>query len=601
MGSSRAAVAFAIVLALGSPAAVAAWGVKGHLEPSTSRDRDDGYMWSDPDQAAGGARKVYFNGFMGAYAVYATHFSPNAAAAGTAIQPYPAEAWGVLGVWKDCNKDGYIGFGDQGLWEYRVELLALPGGPGASVCPNEGPIDPRFPFVAEGWMPPHNDGQWVHEFIAIGWRDWRDSVDLNPWAINDSAARVWADYGLPESRQGLLCSVDPAPRGTYQSTGGFLAYSDCFTGYKGTEAVNAAAAATGLSQISFADKPHGQQGSSKSLLNQKNPWGREGDASYVGAWDCSRPPAVSPRDPTWNGQSGPTHVPVANPAPAGDRTLWVNFSDREGRLGFSMTGVYGGTFLNVNVSQPRAVPTVDPAGSPAGTINDTQSSYGNCVRDDNTGPGSSHAAYALEGDVVVRGAQRVSSDFSLHYEMGRSRAGPHTLTGRGAPPDYGVKLTGREFCYNTGVLYQIWCYDGLWHDVALNDATRVASTPNPYADRNTLTAEPVSFITYYASVGAAATSAYNLRFPGTTGSYGSEGCGLSPPTFECDAAKWWPGNTAPRTAWLGPDPDGLGNRQYGVRVGQAYQLRDVDCDDQSVAALRENGLTWGTVTGTRCL
>ena len=596
MGSARAAVTMVSLLALAAPFATAAWGVKGELEPGTKRDAQDGYMWLAPDQTAGSGRRAYFNGFMGTYAGAATHLSPNLAATGSAIQSYPAEAWALLGVWKDCNEDGYIGFGDQGLWEYRVELLSLPGGPGASVCPNEGPIDPRFPFVREGWVPPHNDGDWVHEFIAIGWRDWRDSVDLNPWNFNDSNSRVWADYGLPETGQTLVCSVDPAPRGTYQSTGGFLAYSDCFTGYKATSGINDAARLAGVPGVSFADQPMGQQGKSSSALNKQNPWGRQEDASYVSAWDCSRGPLYSLKDPTWNGDSGPTHQGVANPAPSGDRTLWVNFSDRSGNPGFSMTGVTGGVFVNFNVSQPRTVPGANPTGgSAAGTVNDTQSSYGNCRRDDNTGPGASHAPYTLEGDAVVRGAKRVSNDFVLHYEMGRSRAGPHTLTGKGAPPDWGVKLTGREACYNTGVLYQVWCYDGLWHDGSLSDLTRIGTNPNPYVDREALSPEAVTYVTFYASLGSAATSAYGFRFPGVVGSYGAEGCAQTPATFECDPAQWWPGNTVPRTDWLGP------GTPYGVAVGQTYQLRDVDCYDQSVGALRENGLTWGTATGSACL
>lgn len=613
MGSRRAAVALAMVLVAGAPFAAAAWGVKGEMEPSTSRDAQDGFMFPGPDQSASSGRRVYFNGFMGTWAYYSTHVSPNAAALRSAIQPYPSEAWAFMGVWKDCNLDGFIGYGDPGLFEYKAELLTLPGGPGFSVCPNEGEIDPRFPFVPEGWIPPHNDGKWVHEFIPIGWLNQPASVDLNPWVINDTDNRVWADYGLPESRQALVCSVDPAPRGTYRSTGGFLAYADCLNGYKATATINQLAEAFPvLAPISFADKPMGHQGESRSILNVKNPWGQESDAALVSAWSCGPDPLLATKDPTWNGESGPTHVGVGNPLPAGDRTLWANLSDDDGWVGFRLTSVTSGAFVRYNVSTPRAPPGVDPAGSPSGTVNETEAGLDACDRDDPhsrvLAAGDQNAPYALEGNAIVQGATRVATDFALHYELGRSRAGPQTLTGRGAPPDMGVKLTGRESCFNTGVLYSFWCYDGLWRDVALSDATRVASSPNPYADRTTLSPQAVGYYTFYGNVGAGAVSRLNLRFPGTTGSYGAEGCAMSPPTFECDASLWWPGNTVPRTSWLGKDPADANlapadqrDRPYGVRVGQSYQLRDVDCYDQSVGAARDEGLTWGTVTGTTCV
>src|SRR5439155_20516801 len=123
--------------------------------------------------------------------------SPNVGALGTATPLDPYTPMAVLGVWKDCNEDGYIGYGDQGLLEYRSELLAL----SSSVCPPRStPIDPTTGRVPYDWFPSHNDGSWVRELLPIGWDRQGLSItgqpyDLNIYDINDSGARVWADDG----------------------------------------------------------------------------------------------------------------------------------------------------------------------------------------------------------------------------------------------------------------------------------------------------------------------------------------------------------------------------------------------------------------------
>ena len=109
------AVALAAVLC--APAGVAAgWGSYGSAEPDTHYDRDGGTMWTDAPGAT--SDRVYFN-------VYAAQGPDNVAAVNSATlgsrlfgSPLYATFDALLGVWADCNHDGYVGLGDTGALEY---------------------------------------------------------------------------------------------------------------------------------------------------------------------------------------------------------------------------------------------------------------------------------------------------------------------------------------------------------------------------------------------------------------------------------------------------------------------------------------------------
>ena len=567
-------------LLLLSPVAAAGWGAKGDFEPSTGRDTRDGYMWQSPPQTTDGA--VYFNGWLStAVGVLAptADTNPNVAGQKTAVfPPQTVRAWGLLGVWLDCNKDGYIGYGDQGLYEYPVQLLS-----DNTLCK---PVPPPAFMPAYGYVPTHNDGKWVHEFIPLGWEQWRTQWDTSdpenehfvlkasddqPFDFNDTDARVWIDFGLPEARTtgGSNCYINPQPRGTFQSTGGLVESADCFTipqQFLVTDTLTANSGtvdSTPAGQLSFKDKPR-DQSDSRSALNQKNPWGVEEDPEYVDTWDCSQPQ---------------TRIDDPSSDQPNDYLL--------------------------NVSQPKVPSGVNANGKPAGQVNATEGGFDECKRSQ-TGANDAELPYILEGD-VTNSAKKIRPSDMLTYNEGFRRGGPFaTLLGAGTPYDLGVRATGFEICATASAsILSDRCHEGFWEG-----NTNFLTAYDPILNDRQLGASNVITATFYAHVGSAATSRYGLRFPGTTGSYGAENCALPEAVrlFECDATKWWPADTMPRSADLGKDPADASkpigeqrNRPYGVKVGQPYQLRDVDCWDHSTSTLREEvGVHWGTVSNSAC-
>ena len=576
MQSRSLVLSLAVLLAV--PAASAGWGVKGDVEPNTLHDARDGYMFHTPPQSLADAGKVYFNGWFSNGYVQNPSQNPNVGQLGTGIAPVPFKAWALLGVWMDCNKDGYVGYGDPGLIEYPA---ALPG-VDATLCP---PVSPPNPIPAYGWVPTHNDGVWVHEFIPLGWEEWRtmwndtDSLnahitvkaeDDNPFDLNDTDARVWVDLHLPNARYtgGSNCYIVPQPRGTTQSTGGLIESADCFSGFRATDGLTSLSPVvdgTPLGQVSFKDKPR-DQSNSTSRLNQPNPWGKEHDPEYVDTWDCSQPQAYQ--------------LFLDDPRTTEEDTLFY-----------------------FNVSAPQVPPGVNPGGSPAGQVNATEGGFDQCERSP-TGANNADIYSIVEGD-VVNSARKVKPDDALFYNEGARRHVAHLLptdtkvprTSPGQPNDFGTRYG------NAGLTYGA---EGTWQGL-----TTILVAP---INRNTVQPNPVRHNVFYASVGAAAESRYALKFPGTVGTYGSENCALpaAEQLFDCNSANWWPANTEPRTTQLGAESaekltqcalDGTpstGCRTYGARVGMKYQLRDVDCYDYSTTALRGEGVHWGVISNSVC-
>lgn len=572
-------VALAVATLTISPLAAAGYGMKGSYEPDTQRDTADGFMFPNPDVVpitgttqTGNPHKVYFNGFVVEGDVELV--GPiNLGLASERVSPswHSYQQYVMMGVWKDCNNDGYVGLGDNGLWEYRAELLAGFAA-GATICRPQpvptttSPPSPNPPF---NWFPVHNDGEWVHEFVSIQWsRALGESIgDANPWNLNDNASRVWADNALPEDPPRGSCQITPQPTGTFHSVGGLLWYGDCFAGYRGTDTLNsvlvgAGADNLGLGQLSFKDKPRNQY-ESASVLNVKNPWGEEKDSAYVEVWNCDGTPG-----------SQPVHHKVSNDT-------------------------------DVNVSAPRtSVPTFNPSGSPSGTANSTGAGFDGCSRNTKNdghshwGRSAARLPYGTEGG--INSILKIDPDNTFapmdHTRPAAPLAG---RLGKGTPPDGGTNNLWQGGGTNLDP-------SGIWR-------SNTGWTATPWVSRADLAPAKVFNFTYYGKVSPAAIASYSLTLakPGG-GVYGTVPCGgvigLNAPTknnWVCDPTKWHfdteGRDTEPRSTFLGDGEQASKNGvRIGARVGDVYNLRDIDCFDQSTKTLRQNNVHYGLATGTKC-
>ena len=565
------------------PLASAEWKGRGFYEPDTARDRTDGFMWQDPDISPTGS-KVYFSAYS---TMYPTPFNPNSGTTGSHILQYPTDIHAILGVWKDCNKDGYIGFADGAFADYP----AAAGIHDAAVCPAQS-VDP----TAADFTPVHNDGMWVRELLVIA-PDYLQTAgapqgaepqnNTYAWNIPDESARVWADWDLPESGSKPTCLALPGSRGNLQSTGGFLRWADCLAQWRITGHVNLIANTTGVQAIAFHDAPKERPDQSGSILNQPNPWGQESDASLVTAFDCSNPII-------FHDDTGLTRQRIDDPTGGelsavfgSDDATYVNLTDDE---------------YNFYVSGGVGAPAVNPGGSAAGTMNETGEGAGfayafvwggdegTCDRDDDDGGAASGQIYELqESDQEANPAPaRVQTGIWFEYQepspiycgVDSSTSVPSTdcngnLFALGAPvctdetQQVCTPLWGGAWPTTTGHGGLVGLnIPGYWRGLPGYVASR-----NPYVDRESLQPWGAVFLSAYAHVDPNMFA--NALPSATTQLYGSAHCsGLTPTTgaFECDPDKWY-------IAGDGTD----GARPFHVKVHQPYNLRDIDCYDQSPA------------------
>lgn len=561
----------ALALLAGSSGATA-WSGKGSWEPSTPHDRADGYMWPAADTSPAG-KKVYFNGFLTDGEGLITSTSPNVGTLRTGVQPRAAVPMVMMGVWKDCNRDDFIGNGEAS-WIYPASLPGVD----ETVCP-----------PTPGAFPTHNDGTWIYEFHGISWENRTDDHeglygDLN--TLVDNHAKVWADASLPDAVLAPVCTVSPQPAGTYQSTGGALAMVDCQVNYRVTRTVNAAADATGLQQLSFADKPEGHQGESRSLLNVVYPLGESSDASYVSAWDCSQKPQQQHvMDPLGPREDEEHEVP--------------------GVVKFSVPGS-SGYLLNHSVNtRLRSQPSVNQGGSFWGTLNETDASSGNCDRTDSC-QAESPVVTTCGGDGTLGDLDHCVGGFIL---IVCEEAAAREFRGRVRPDSL---LVSEQWQHNythedpvsdvldkQGDLYGS-NFRKYWHTFDNVDNTGPVTRD--------LGVAPAQHWTFYGSLSGAAISRYSLQLPGVTGTYGAEACAASArdglTRFDCDRSRWWMDAdgtpTTPREVGSDMCWDEVTQCDPRAFVGDAYQLRDVDCYDYSAGPARENGLTTAHFAGHPC-
>lgn len=570
----------AVLLVLAAPLGAAEWRAAGGLEPDTGYDLA-GNMFLEPDRDLGGQR-VYFHGFE---ALPQTSVNPNLAATGSRIAPAPATHHrAILGVWKDCNGDGYIGMAESALQDYHVELLLG---------------DPTCPPTPGATEPVHNDGQWVNELLTLGMVDPCERApdatrelacpDVDAFANNERViysddTYVWADLGAPGSTPAAECILAPPPRGTTTGTGATLGYLDC-QGERGLARQVNALDADGSLGLRFDDPARPEE--SDSALNQRFPVTPFGtpmqpgllseETPSVTVWDCSEPKAVDARSPT-----GPTSVPVTDPSGgrlAAETFPWVipytitgvGFEDEDGDA--ATPGV-----LRVPVTDDEGTLVHAPAAEPslheptwsawAALVALEDGAAGDCDPETaSTLDGASPQAALENEQASVQEARKDRPSFTFLFFDGHRGINPSVDEHLGAttPSDGGTSAFDHD---RNG--------DGpMW------SATVQAEQDPQLVSRKDLGPAPPRYVTYYAHLGVDVRDMGIAIPPAGERVYGAENCGANVDGihrgWQCDPDLWWKdaqgGDAMPRYA--------RGER-IGRLPGDTYHVRDVDCYDGEV-------------------
>jgi len=554
----KIAITIVIALAMFAPAATARWSGFGSYEPDTPQDIADGYMFLDPSTDTE-VDRVYFNAFPN-FDVSGTNL--NSGVAGSRIATLGSLNWqAMLGMWRDCNGDGYVGAADSALLYYRTETFDV-----NAVCP----IDSLYRSA---------DGAWVYELVYVGPTD--DGFTDPEFIFNDTAARVWGDIGLPGPGTGASCALTPLPSGTTSNTGAAIAYADCGVGVI-TTTVNALDEVFGLG-LGFEDPDRPQD--SESPLNQNlpvstfgNPYGddgwqtgllqgggdgdaaetREDSTFYV--WDCTSDPLVVVENP-----AGAQSIPVDDPT--GGEVSSFLFDDGNP------------TLLYVNTSDEYTLlytPAPELTGEPTDSsllnaANNSLEGTGDC--DYSTG-GS--IGVGLEGahDSSAQAAGKKEAEMNFFFYEGThdgnlitgdmaDLAGellgetiPNPLTG--TPDSVGLGFGPGQFLFNP-----VWYADALY------------VTTGQTINADTLAPSDKDYWTFYATVGEA-TFAVGDVVAQAAGTYGAEACGSFDPGagisagWDCDRTHWYISSGGSEDT----DPD-----RTKARAGDSYWLRDTECFD----------------------
>lgn len=553
-------------LLLALPAATA-WSGPGGNEPDTRYDRETGRMFTDANLDASRAR-VYFHAWQ---AVEGTSLSPNAALTHMAILHPRVHHRAMLGVWTDCDRDGYIGNAGSALVDYPAELAD------PTVCPPGSR---------------HSDGDWVTELVAIGMVDPCEFEDAatrqrdcpNPgnvaeptvpgYAENEvvrysTSTYVWGDVGAPgDPPPPALCVLSPAPYGTTSGTGPLIAWADCQEGGR-------------LAPLLHEADPDGARNASFPVTLFGAPDGRVGllqqgsDAPAATTFDCDARTPI--RDPT-----GGALEEVALKDPSGGRltgpvfplvVTGYTFQDEDGNgatpgvLRLRLAADDQGALLFL----PRPAPTLnDPSSSWwDATEASVDATRGDCDPRTRSDLQTRHPGPAIESaDAVLPPPRKDRTSFVFTFYDGHR--GLHKdvdpITGPRTPSDAGL-LALRHGRGGAGPLWS---------------ATAPSEQDPQLVSRGSLEPTPALTFTYYASLGVDVIAREGLRLPtDTSGVYGSQACGTlrvgEANGWECDPAKWWrdaAGNDAtPRYAQ---------GARLGRVPGDPYDLVDVDCYDGTV-------------------
>ena len=514
-------------LALFAPAATATWYTRGTHEPDNGLDSES-FMFFDPPGVI--TNRIYFNAFAGvSYGLIGGTVSPNIGALETRNEAPTAEMmWAYLGVWVDCNGDGYIGMAAGALAEYPADLLF-----DTTICP---PVTTTTP---NAWTAgAHNYNGWVSEYIPIAGKPAAGSNVTDRRVYEDLDAMVWADYGLPDdtSAGGGTCPVDPQPRGTFQSTGGLINFADCSSGAMGhwnnvwTGRDLAGQPVPGLNNfgIDLGLQFENEDDARGSWADEPTFGSEDSSNAAVYIVDCS-----DSAPPTFHSGDFLNETPVGPLAPASVQNESIRAIDPR-------TG---------NVGDPRFLP---------GQVNQTNEEL---LSDCDTSNDDGHDFYVLEGDFNgVKEANKTESNinFAFRYVI---------RGGFGVGP--AVPVVGGPTGFNPPVklLTSAWTDNGVFLKLPATVRANVAQGTAGFADAD--------ITTFYAYVGAK-TTGRGFVTPGGSGVYASAQCGDNTEDilggWNCNAGEWY----------LNPDGTPMPEPTPLARPGQKYQLRDIDCHDGAV-------------------
>jgi hypothetical protein len=534
---------------LAVPVGIATWSSYGQSEPNTSFDTS-GLMYAEAPLP--GQVRVYFNAYTTTGSGSTKGVSPNVGALGTRMEAGAIEhSYAVLGVWTDCNGDGYIGLAEGAAIEYsNLVPNSCTARTGGATCFQAVPPGQKCPnWPTTGY---NNYNGIVTELIPIVGGGARPGGDAR--VIRDPQAAVWGDFGRPTdgAEAGGTCAITPFPRGTAQSSGGLITYADCRSGFMQTwnTAVDAAGDPAGLRFANDSNGRSGELGQFETLGDRYDDPDRNSDP-IVKAQDCDS--AVL--------------VPF-------EGTPLAQQTDSEG------------------IRSPST--DVDPDGTIAGTINYTfesgpfptrqvsaetgPESTSNCDASDDRGD-DAYGVILNEGDFnSVSADNKHESDWNYVpaiMSRGGVPLGVGHLGAAGDPADMG--LTPVDIVAG-GLAYDRTEWDG---------ATNFAKgTPGTVVNRGGLSPDDLPdpalaegyWITTYARVGAI-TTGQGVALPGgaATQKYGSTQCGSFTSGihngWNCDVSTW------------NKNPDGSSLPSAGNILAfptLTYQLRDSDCYDGSL-------------------
>jgi hypothetical protein len=578
------ALAFACMLLATGPAA--AWSFRDDAEPSTQLDRSGDFMWTG-ENAPG---RVYFDVVAQASV---SGQNPNDALLGARIPPPDPSYTAYLGVWRDCNGDGYLGTALGGLLDY-------PGTASATGWPEPTPACP-YPSPFNG-----PDG-WIHELLWIGPQKWSPNPDdityVIPGLQDNPSARVWGDLGLPGSSPEPACAAWPLPRGTTSSTGAALGYADCFDGHAVAQA------------LGFPDPAHPER--APGPLDQHAPVSLFGDPSAPGgprvgllqrdsgrsaytAWDCNQRVGV-------NAGGGPRSITIQDPEPASDG---YRLAGSKGVEGVAEVAVFeddphgGPPSFHRDLADPEGwyvsapAPTPPHAPDAGGSLYDAAqgAEVGAVERCDpnadvvpmlGLGPGPLLGKAPLpESDnhgVDPRDGRR-QNDFAFDFQNMRvsNQEGGTVAQGNLGAPAVG-DMAGHGLSLQDFGLAALRDVNGAgpgWHSLAqplLGPRTLTRSEATPVGARH------VTFYAHFLPGDVTVPLAGGSGTPGNVGTYGDLNCDAIGRNagvrggWSCDPAQWWvtpDASARPRNRFSG---DAL-----GAVVGDTYELRDVDCTDGGV-------------------